>query len=136
MYEVFDHTADIGLRLRADDLNSLFAEAGCGLTSLIVEDVATVTPTDTEEFDIAGTETDYLLFDWLNELLYRFETDGRLFSQFDVNITDSGLHATAHGETVDPARHQLSHEVKAITYHHLNVEQTPDGWQAELILDI
>ncbi len=136
MFEAFDHTADIGLRIRADSLNALFAEAGRALTSLLVEDIDSVHAVDKAEIAVEGTEHDYLLFDWLNELLFQFETDGRLFSRFEVSISETGLHATAYGEVVDPQRHQLSHEVKAITYHHLKVEQTPAGWFAEVILDI
>jgi SHS2 domain-containing protein len=59
-----------------------------------------------------------------------------LFSSFNVKVTDAGLTATARGEPYDPARHVLAHEVKAITYHELKVEQTADGWLAEVIVDI
>jgi SHS2 domain-containing protein len=85
---------------------------------------------------LAGTEIDYLLFDWLNELLFRFESRGLLFCNFDVRLDKQGLEATAHGEPCDRSRHRLAHEVKAITYHGLVVEQTPSGWQAEFVLDI
>ena len=59
-----------------------------------------------------------------------------LFGRFDVSVTDDGLSATAWGEPLDPARHELAREVKAITYHELRVEQTADGWLAEVIVDI
>ena len=59
-----------------------------------------------------------------------------LLCRFDVAVAASGLKATAHGEPIDPARHVLDHEVKAITYHGLRVEPTTDGWQAEVIVDI
>ena len=95
-----------------------------------------ITPDHECRIEITGSDQEYLLFDWLNELLYRFEAEGRLFSQFDVTITNEGLQATAFGEPVDRNRHRLSHEVKAITYHHLKVEQTADGWLAEVIVDI
>ena len=55
---------------------------------------------------------------------------------FGVEVGADGLRATAWGEPVDRARHELSHEVKAITYHGLRVEKTPDGWLAEVIVDI
>ncbi len=53
-----------------------------------------------------------------------------------VGSDDTGLSALAHGEMYDPLRHLLEHEVKAITYHAFKVEQTNDGWLAELIVDI
>ncbi len=136
MYETFDHTADIGLRIRAADLDGLFVEAAKGLFSLIVENPSAVRPLEEFSFQVTGNDQDYLLFDWLNELLYQFETGGILFCEFDVHVDDDGITAIARGESADAERHQLVHEVKAITYHHLKVEETEDGWLAELIVDI
>ena len=136
MFETFDHTADLGLRVRAPDLNTLFAEAGRGLTSTLVDNPDDVRPVNEVQFNIDGTEKEYLFFDWLNELLFRFEIEQWLFAEFRVEVNEYGLAATACGEPVSRERHRLSHEVKAITYHQLKVEQTPDGWLAEVIVDI
>ncbi len=136
MFETFDHTADIGLRVSAATLEELFVDAARGLTSLLVENVDDVQPTQTETIQLAGSKVDYLLFDWLNELLFRFETRQLLCAEFDVRFSDQVLEATVRGETWDRSRHRLAHEVKAITYHGLSVQQTASGWQTELILDI
>jgi SHS2 domain-containing protein len=136
MYETFDHTADLGLRIRAPDLNALFAEAARALFSALVENLDAVVPEHHLEIDLQGEEREYLLFDWLKELLYHFDVEHLLFSRFEVEILPNGLHASAWGEPYDPARHELAHEVKAITYHGLRIEQTPDGWLAEVIVDI
>jgi SHS2 domain-containing protein len=136
MFETFDHTADIGLRVSAATLEELFADAARGLMSLLVENVGDVRPTLTETIQLVGTQTDYLLFDWLNELLFRFETRQLLCCEFTVRLSEQGLEATIRGEPCDRSRHRLAHEVKAITYHGLSVEPTERGWQAELILDI
>lgn len=136
MYEVFEHTADLGLRVVATDLNALFAEGGQALFAVLVEDIATIEPREEVSFEIEGDDYDYLFFDWLNELLYTFESRGLLLREFDVQVGDRGLKATALGEPVDPERHRLDHEVKAITYHALRVEQTADGWLAEVVVDI
>ena len=136
MYETFEHTADLGLRVRSGDLENLFAEAARGLFSMIVPELDTVRPEHERQFEIAGKERDYLLFDWLNELLYVFDTEHVLLADFDVQLTPVGLNATARGEPFDPERHHLDHEVKAITYHGLHVEQQGNVWQAEVIVDI
>lgn len=136
MYETFEHTADLGLRIRAADLDTLFAEAGACLFSVIVEDLSTVRPLESLQVTLPGTEYEQLLFDWLNELLYRFDTEHRLFGRFAVKVTAEGLTGAAWGERIDRDRHVLCHEVKAITYHGLRVEPTPDGWLAEVIVDI
>ena len=136
MYEMFEHTADLGLRVSAPDLDTLFAEAGQALFSAIVEELATVQALQPVSVDLAGTELAYLLFDWLNELLFQYESEHVLLSRFDVHVSESGLQGTVWGEPLDPGRHELQHEVKAITYHQLRVERTPDGWLAEVIVDI
>ena len=136
MHELFEHTADLGLRVRAADLDTLFAEAAAGLFSAVVEDPAAIRPETAVAVELTGTDREYLLFDWLKELLYRFDSDHLVFGRFEVRVRDDGLSGTAWGEPLDPARHVLLHEVKAITYHELKVEPTPDGWLAEVIVDI
>ena len=136
MIEFFEHTADLGLRVRAADLNGLFAEAARALFSAVVEDLGTVVAGQRLEIRIAGTDREYLLFDWLKTLLYHFDAEHLLFSRFEVKVGDDGLEGEAWGEPMDPARHEPNHEVKAITYHGLKVEQTADGWLAEVIVDI
>ncbi len=136
MFETFDHTADLGLRMRAADLDALFAEAALALFSTLVEDLATVLPSERMKIELNGSDREYLLFDWLKELLFRFEGEHWLFSRFVVRVRDDGLTGEAWGEPLDRGRHLLSHEVKAITYHGLKVEQTPEGWLAEVIVDI
>jgi SHS2 domain-containing protein len=136
MYETFDHTADLGLRIRAADVNTLFAEAGRALFSVLVENLDAVVPRQRLDVALSGKDREFLLFDWLRELLYRFEVEHLLLSRFEVRIGTDGLQGSAWGEPFDPHRHQLAHEVKAITYHGLRVEETPDGWLAEVIVDI
>jgi SHS2 domain-containing protein len=136
MYETFDHTADLGLRIRAPDLDTLFVEAGRALFAAIVEDLDTVQPRQQVQMELAGEDREFLLIDWLKELLYQFDSQHLLFSRFEVHVGDKGLSATASGEPLDPGRHSLLHEVKAITYHGLRVEHNDQGWLAELIVDI
>lgn len=136
MYEIFEHTADLGLRVRAPTLAALLADAARGLFAMVVEDLSAIEPHVTRVFQITGNDQTYLLFDWLNELLFVCDTERLVFSQFDVQLTADGLSATACGEPLDAARHRLTHEIKAITYHELKVEKTDGGWMAEVIVDI
>lgn len=136
MYEYFEHTADLGIRVRAADVNGLFADAATALFAAVVDGLDSVRLTQPVEVAVEGTDLEYLLFDWLRELLFRFDADHLLLARFDVAVQESGLKATAWGEPIDAARHVLSHEVKAITYHGLRVEKEDDGWIAEVIVDI
>src|SRR4051812_25646568 len=136
MYETFDHTADLGLRVKAADLGALFADAGMALTACLVENADAVRAETAFAVKLPADELDFLFFDWLKALLYQFDAEKLLFSRFDVKVSDAGVEATAWGERLDESRHELAHEVKAITYHGLKVEKTEDGWLAEVIVDI
>jgi SHS2 domain-containing protein len=136
MHETFEHTADLGLRIRAADLDTLFAEAAQALFSAIVEDLATVRALQSVDVRLQEDDQELLLFDWLKELLFHFDAEHLLLGKFEVKVADGSLIATAWGEPLDRARHTLEHEVKAITYHGLSVEKVVDGWMAEIIVDI
>jgi SHS2 domain-containing protein len=136
MYEFFEHTADLGLRIRAADLDTLFAEAAQAMFAAIVDNLEAVRPLQQVEVRLPPDDREYLLFDWLKTLLIRFDVEHLLFGRFEVRVSNAGLHGTAWGEPLDRDRHQLAHEVKAITYHGLKVEETADGWLAEVIVDI
>lgn len=139
VFETFEHTADIGIRIRAGDLATLFAEAARGMFSLIAADLDAVEPAEEMHFRIDGPDPAYLLFDWLNELLYTFDTQHLVFVEFDVRVDSPpvrGLTATARGSKLDPDRHKPDHEIKAITYHGLKLERVAGGWLAEVVLDV
>lgn len=136
MHEVFEHTADLGLRIRTADLDTLFVEAAQALFEAIVNDLGVVQPVRRVEVSLENDDREYLLFDWLKELLYRFDSEHLVLGKFEARVTGARLTGAAWGEPLDPDRHQLEHEVKAITYHGLRVEQTDDGWLAEVIVDI
>ena len=135
-FELFDHTADLGLRVTAPDLPGLFAQAAAGLTAMLVDFPANIRPHDERRFAVAGDDREYLLFDWLKAVLLAFEDDRFVPARCEVVVTDNGLEAVALGEAFDPSRHGLGREVKAITYHGLSVSEVAGGWQAEVIVDI
>lgn len=136
MYEILEHTADLGLRVTAASLEQLCADAASGLFAVIAGDLVQIRPVQEERFSIAGTDPTWLLYDWISELHAAFELRRMLFRAFQVSIDAAGLHATARGEPYDPAVHTLAHEIKAITQHELDVRHDATGWQATLIVDI
>ena len=136
MFELFEHTADLGLRIQAGTLEDLFCDAGRGLLAMLVANPEAVRPVQSKTVEVASAEPAHLLFDWLSELLYVFETEKLLLSEFDITLHHDRLIATCRGETMDVMRHEMDHEVKAITYHGLQVTQTATGSQAQVIVDI
>lgn len=140
MFETFDHTADLGLRVVASSLDDLFAEAALGLAALIVADGGCVMASEERALQIDSPDLEYLYFDWLSELLFLFESGRWLTASADVEVSGTSLRATVRGEAFCEERHRRSHEVKAVTYHGLSVEsKLIDGkqsWAAEVIVDI
>jgi SHS2 domain-containing protein len=136
VFETFEHTADVGLRIRAGDLNTLFADAARAMFSVMAADLDAVRPTEEIRITLPADDLDALLRDWLGELLYVFHVRKLVFAEFTVAVDDHGLQATAHGEPMDAVRHKLDVEIKAVTWHGLKVERNDGGWLAEVILDI
>ncbi len=136
MFETFDHTADVGLRIRAADLDTLFADAARAMFSVMAGELDAVRPMEEVRISLEADDLDVLLRNWLGELLYTFHVRKLVFSDFTVSVSERGLQGTARGEPMDAARHELDVEIKAVTWHGLKVERTSDGWLAEVIVDI
>jgi SHS2 domain-containing protein len=135
-YEVFDHTADIGLHAYGDTLRELFAHVAEGMESLMVSPEQ-VRAQVSREIRAEGRDAVSLLISWLNELIYLFDTEYLIFRQFGIDdLTETSLHAFAHGEAYDARRHDLSSAIKAATWHEAAVEQVEGGYRATVIFDI
>jgi SHS2 domain-containing protein len=135
-YEFFDHTADVGIRVRAPTLPELVIPAGEALYAVIGEIAGRGDGTPVT-FDLTGEEPAELLRDYLGELLILFERDARTAGAVDVSkFTDSRLTVTVQVRPIDRGRSVFHHEVKAVTYHELDVKAIPGGYEATVIVDI
>ncbi len=135
-FELVEHTADAGIRARGSTLAELLAACAEGMLSILVEGGE-----ERETLAIAlaldAEDAEELVHAWLRELLFRFSAEGLILRRFDFHeTTPTRLRATCHGETFDPARHQGGAEIKAVTYHAFKVEQTSEGWVAEVLFDV
>lgn len=135
-YRVLEHTADVGFETWGATREEVFARAALALQDLMVE-VNTISPREEMVLRIEGEDASALLVNWLSHILYLFDAEGRVFHDIKVqHFEDRALEAVAHGENFDRARHAVKLQVKAITYHQLALEQTPEGWRARVFLDI
>jgi SHS2 domain-containing protein len=137
-FEVFEHTADVGVHVSASTVDGLFAEAGRAIVALIVENPGAVELRQTVTIELEAEDIEGLFVDWLRELIFRFETGHLLLRAFAISISPDArrLRADCRGETADWSRHLPGNELKAVTYHQLRVARTPSGWEADVILDI
>jgi SHS2 domain-containing protein len=134
-YRRIAHTGDTGFEIEGQSLPELFREAALGLLDTIT-DPETVQTSVKREFHIEARDTEQLLVAWLSELLYRFDTEDLLFSEFSIQIRDgTHLKAEAKGEVFDPKRHPIKTEVKGVTYHQLKIEGGPP-YRTRVILDL
>ena len=135
-YEVFEHTADVGLHAYGSTLPELFIHAAQGMESLMVP-LEQVRLQVSREITAEGHDVVSLLIAWLNELIFLFDTEYLIFPEFEIDsLTGTHLKGRASGEPYDGQRHDLSSAIKAVTWHEAAVEQTAEGYKARIIFDI
>jgi len=137
-FELTEHTADVGLRVWGPSEPALFEQAALALASLLC-DPAAVEPRESYSViaEAPGGSPDALLVAWLNELLYRMETDDIVLGRFTIaGLTHRYVAARAAGEPRDRRRHEPRLDVKAATYHGLSLRRGDQGWEATVVLDV
>jgi SHS2 domain-containing protein len=118
------------------DFAELAAEAARALFALIT-DLETVRAENGVSVEVQAESDEQLLVTWLTELLFLFETELWLFSRFEIETVEDGvLKAEAWGERLDPARHPVDREVKAVTYHRLGLEREKDRFRTTIVFDL
>ena len=124
-YEIFEHTADVGIRSTGTDVNEAFENAAEGMFSIITE-LEKVEPVGQFKIITDGQDLEQLLVNWLSELLYLQTVSSVMFSKFRVNIQKKGvkwqLEGYASGENFDKSKHTFETEIKAVTHHILEVK--------------
>ena len=139
-FREIDHTGDIGIQVTAPTLPRLFERAALGTFHVLTDLDAVQTP-DATSIAVDGRDREALMVRWLSELNYRHTVDNVLYASFEVASIDNAgdgltLTATARGEPIDPDRHTVHTEIKAITFHGLDVHKTDNGWGVQVIFDM
>ncbi|MEM7813538.1 MAG: archease [Candidatus Aenigmatarchaeota archaeon] len=131
-------TADVAFEAYGSSEAELFENAALAVEETMVR-TADVKAKIKKKIELESDELDKLLFDFLSELVYFKDADALLFSSFKVSIKSNRkfrLSAQVAGERIDPARHELRNDIKAITWHMFKVERTPKGWMCRIIVDV
>ncbi len=133
-FETIDHTADIAIKAFGDSIPEAFQNAAFAMFSQIT-DVEKVGDDKEFKVEIEAPDMEQLLVDWLSELLYLFEVEDTIFSEFEVGILDNEgsstkkLNAIIRGETLNMDKHSLKTEIKAVTYHMLEIDMVKNTVQ-------
>lgn len=136
-FEYIEHTADAGMLVKGDSLHSLFTNAAQGLFEMIAV-IDSIDETSTIDVQLESESVDILLVAWLDELVFKHETEEMFFKSVDIkSISPTELIAEVYGEPTDFDKHIVYTEIKAVTYHQLYVVQNTDGdWEAQVIFDL
>ncbi len=136
MFEILEHTADIGFRARGRTLKEVFESAAEALMFIAV-DPEGIEPRSETYIEAQGEDVEALLVNFLSEILFVWDARRFAMRRFRVlELTPDRVRAEAQGEPFDPARHSAKLIVKAVTYHQLHIGQDEHGWRAEVYVDI
>ena len=132
--------ADVAFEAWGATLEELFKAAADATVNLMVADLSTITSHEQRTIELEDESLDLLLFNFLQELIFYKDAQKLLLRVREIRIERSNgsfkLRAEAHGEELNPAKHELGVDVKAVTLHRFQVQETPEGWQANVILDV
>lgn len=130
-FEEIEHTADWALRVWAPDLNTLFEQAARGMYHLLEVEMQPA-PREKHTLVLQAEDVEDLLVGFLTELLYVMERDELVFDHISVSITDGTLTVHLEGAPFSSQRK----EIKAVTYHALEILQTPAGHEVTIVFDV
>ncbi|BBO71024.1 protein archease [Desulfosarcina alkanivorans] len=135
-YTLLDHTADLRIRVSGTDPADLFQNAGLALFDLIADPVR-LKPREIIEVAVTGDDPADLMVNYLRELLYLWTGEEKLVERIDiVHLTDTAVSARVSADRYQPGRHEIRNEIKAVTYHQIEVSRTESGWRAMVVFDI
>ena len=135
-YKYIEHPSDVGFEAYGDTLEELFAHAAIAVFSFMT-DVEGIEEEEEREVAIKSEDLYSLMFDWLDEMLFLFESESLVMKKFDikVNASDFSLIGKCRGGKFDPAKHESGIIIKAVTYNMMEVKKNKD-WHARVVLDV
>lgn len=135
-FEVIEHTADAGIRAYGASMAGAFEACARGMMHLMFE-LEEIAAEERVRLEAGGRDPASLLVAWLGEILFRVEAEGWAFSDFDVTgLSETRVEGWGYGEPIDPRRHELKAEIKAPTYHMLELREEGGRWTAQVVFDI
>ena len=135
-FELVPHTADIAAAVQGRNLEELFFNAARALYFILLGPHIVVVQTE-RVVVVDSIDTDALLVDWLNELIYLVDAEQLTFSQFEMLcLSETHVRVRCHGGHIDPMQSGLVRDVKAATYHMAHIESTAEGLSVRVVFDV
>jgi SHS2 domain-containing protein len=134
-YRLLEHTADMGIEATGETLPELFLQAALGLRAIISESPAS--PESSKVVEVTGGDPSEVLVNWLNEILYLLEVHHFFPADFQVEeVGQTRMRGRIRGELLDGGRHFIEREVKAVTFHQIEVEEVAGIWRVRIFVDL
>jgi SHS2 domain-containing protein len=136
MYEIIDHTADLGIRVFGDSAADLFNNAALALSDLL-GDTRLLCGSRSIVIQVSGDDWPDLMVNWLREILYLWTGEAKLVQRVEIeSISEKRMVSRVSFDPYSPRKHILNHEIKAVTYHQIQVIDTGSRWEATIIFDV
>jgi SHS2 domain-containing protein len=135
-YQIIDHTADLGIVVKAHSLKNLFINAAKAMVDIMIQGDVKV-KTEVREIVIEGKDFPDLMVRWLGEILYLFYGENLIGSSIEIeSLSRNRIKSRIEFVEFNPDYYEILSEIKAVTYHRISVEKIDDTWKAMVIFDL
>lgn len=138
-YKYFDTTADIGIEVKSNSIEEALKLSAYATLNLIT-DIDNIKPKISKKIEIESEDEYGLLYDWITELLILLDSENFMTSKYDIKTTKTNenylLTGTIYGDTYNTDIYNYKTEVKAITYHEMNIEKQDEQITIKFIVDL
>ena len=133
-YELIEHTADVGVKAYGKTVAEAFEHAAEAMFDIITDE-STIDSIGEYDIQLEAPDLEQLLVDWLSKLLFLNDAEDLVFGKFEMTLTDNHLSAHIFGEKYNKKKHKMGVEIKAVTYHMVQVHET-DPIFVQVLFDI
>lgn len=132
--------ADVAFQATGKTVEEMFESAGIAVLGTMVRDPKKIKPRIKKVIEKRESDIGKLLFDFLDELIFLKDAEQMFFSEFKASISENEgeflLRVEAMGDKIDPKKHDIVIDAKAVTMHKFEVKKTEEGWAAQVIIDV
>ncbi|MEE8180255.1 MAG: archease [Nitrosopumilaceae archaeon] len=136
-YKFLEHATDAFIEVTASTLNEAFTLAAQSVVDITL-DRDTIEEKVQRKLTVSAQDLTYLLFNWLEEVNYQIITEGFSIARFSLEISKNSiyrLNATAYGEPINLKKHHFKIEIKAPTFHMMEIKQN-GGVTMRFLMDL
>ena len=135
-FQLLEHTSDIGILARGDNREEALIAASQALSSILVDPLP-FRAVEERYFKASGPDEPTQIINWLNEILFFFDTESMVFVDFAIESwTQDEITGRAKGERFNSDRHEFRTAVKAATYHQFESHEIHGAWEIKVFVDV